>query len=31
MNAIVNNISNLSNINIVNVPLLCAGGKGWEG
>ena len=28
---IVNKISNLSNINIVNVPFLCAGRKGWEG
>ena len=28
---IVNKISNLSNINIVNVPFLCAGGKEWEG
>ena len=31
MNDIVNEISNLSNINIVNVPFLCAGGKAWEG
>ena len=28
MNDIVNQISNLSNINIVNVPFLCAGGRG---
>ena len=28
---IVNKITNMSNINIVNVPFLCAGGKGWEG
>ena len=21
----------MSNINIINVPFLCAGGKGWEG
>ena len=30
-NDIVNKISNLSNIDIVNVPFLCAWGKGWEG
>ena len=30
-NDIVNKISNLSNINIVNVLFVCAGGKGWEG
>ena len=30
-NDIVNKISNLSNINIVNVPFLCAGGRGGKG